>query len=266
VCATAASHLAVAYLRGLGVKEDPMSGRRWLHHATEMQDASAIYNLALLHLCRRLHTPETRHERDELRSLLRNLSSSLDPEHVYLTGLCHDFGLGIDSDKRLALSEYEKAAHWGHSHARFRLGVIHETVAGAPFLADKTAAYWYRLAARGGNLAAQNNLGLLNNAQKYVDAAHTLHSQKEPEEDWLALAAEHDDLAAMNQAFEVLGGLRSKGGISPSVDQCAQLIGKAYPMLTKASNSKLPIAQLYLALILEVGIGVPRDLKQAHSL
>ena len=269
--ATATSHLAVAHLRGLGVPEDAMSGRRWLHHATEALDASAIYNQVILYLRSRLQSADTRQERDEFRSMFRNLSGSLDPEHLYLAGLCYDFGLGIDSDKRLAVAEYEKAARRGHCNARFRLGVIHETAFGAPFLTDKGAAYWYRLAARNGNLAAQNNLGLLNNVQSKVEIAYTLHSRdhsptKEPEEDWLALASEKDEMAAMNQAFEILGGLRPKGGISPSVDHCAQIIGRAVPLLSRAAASELPAAQLFLALIHEVGVGAPRDLKQSHLL
>jgi hypothetical protein len=51
--ATATSHLAVAHLRGLGVPEDAMSGRRWLHQATEALDASAIYNQVILYLLSR---------------------------------------------------------------------------------------------------------------------------------------------------------------------------------------------------------------------
>jgi TPR repeat protein len=111
-------NLGVCYSRGYGVLRDEQLAADWFRQAAEQDNAAAQFNLGLM----------------------------------YAMG---KYGGGPDPVQ--AVEWYTKAAEQGYPPAQLNLGVSYERGVGVSQDLG-TAAYWYRLAAKGGNETARGNL------------------------------------------------------------------------------------------------------------
>lgn len=103
------------------------------------------------------------------------------PEGLCLAGICLEHGLWGQTDRRLALACYQRAADKGLAAAQVILGLHYDAGVGVPTDADAALA-WFRRAAAQGNAEGQLGVGLVllgrDSATDRAEAAH-----------WLRLAA-----------------------------------------------------------------------------
>ena len=91
---------------------------------------------------------------------LREAAETGDPKAMFEIGNRYDTGRGVESDRAVAATWYERAAEQGFAPAQYRIGSFYEKGIGVERDIAR-AKTWYQLAANQGNASAMHNLAVL---------------------------------------------------------------------------------------------------------
>eukprot|EP00808_Paulinella_micropora_P025231 g40318.t1 len=162
-------------------------------------------------------------------------------------GVCYHNGQGVQQDFKKAVEWFTKAAEAGYALAQFSLGVCYENGQGVQ-QDFKKAVEWYTKAAEAGNALAQENLG-----ECYENGQGVQQDFKKAVE-WFTKAAEAGNAPAQNN----LGECYENGqGVQ-------QDFKKAVEWYTKAAEAGDADAQNNLGECYENGQGVQQDSNKAR--
>lgn len=146
--------LALAYLRGDGVKEDPVLAARWSEAAAERGEPMAEYVLGTLY-ANGVHP-------DPIRAF-HWYSAAAAQGHVkamHNLALAYLGGSGVRKDTSAAVMWFTKAAQQGYRDSAFDLAVLFESGQGVT-QSRTTALRWYNKAAAAGDIEAAKRATLL---------------------------------------------------------------------------------------------------------
>lgn len=126
------------------------------------------------------------------------LASDGNGDALFMLGVMHENGLGLDKDLHAAATWYLRAAEAGVASAQYNIGVFYQLGKGVERDPGQ-ALHWHSRAAEQGHHRAQNNLGTM-----YYTGAGTVRDTVEAWK-WLTLAAagltgEARDIALRNIA------------------------------------------------------------------
>jgi uncharacterized protein len=159
-----------------------------------------------------------------------------------------DFKTGLAAydrgDFRTALNEWLPVAERGDANAEFNVGLLYATGKGAK-QDFRQAAAWYRKAAEQGVGAAQYNLGVM-----YANGDGVPRDVHEAVK-WLQKATD----AGIPMGREELANLYGSKGI--------ENYGKSFEAQNKSAEKGSPTAQFDVALLYDLGRGVPRNYEEA---
>jgi len=109
--------------------------------------------------CPFCRTPFPSSDEDNVERLKERMEAGDPPEAVYAIGVCYRDGLfGFPQDFVKALELWHRAAELGHAQAYCSIGCAHEYGEGVE-IDKKKAIHYYELSAMGGDAVARNNLG-----------------------------------------------------------------------------------------------------------
>lgn len=154
--------LAMALLRGEGVRKDETRGRALLTRAAEAGQPLAAYNLGLLLLSSDASTDAVKAV-----AMIRKASDADMPEAQYTLGVLLREGRGTAVDKVAAADLFTRAARFGDIPAEVELAIMRFNGDGIP-KDEAGATQGFRRAAFRGNAIAQNRLARLYAAGRGV--------------------------------------------------------------------------------------------------
>jgi TPR repeat protein/AcrR family transcriptional regulator len=145
---------ALAYLRGDGVKADPMMGAFWSGAAAQQGNADAQYILGTLY---------SEGIKPDAVQAFRWLSSAAvrgNPKAMHNLAIAFLNGVGVAKDKASAVNWFVRAANLGYRDSAFDLGTLYERGEGVA-QNSHTALSWYDNAASLGDREAARRAALL---------------------------------------------------------------------------------------------------------
>lgn len=111
--------LGLMYIRGEGVKLDPVVGLAWLRKSAGQNNINAQIHLGQL-LMRGLYVDK---DYDESAMWYQRAANAGDAEAQYMLANMFRAGLGVDKDQKQAEQLYSAAAKQGHAKAKARMGI-----------------------------------------------------------------------------------------------------------------------------------------------
>ena len=176
--------LGLAYLEGAGVRQDFRRSVFWFEKAVKMDVVAARTFLASLYL----DAPGVSRNYKRVGELLRPLSRDGDAYALAKMGLLYEEGLGIEKNLSMAVLAYRKAvnvklpgevqnleekqqvmlARKAQTEAAARLGSLYLKGLGVETDFERAARY-FRMAAKGGDMAAYIHLGRMHLIGRGVD-------------------------------------------------------------------------------------------------
>lgn len=145
---------ALAYLKGDGVRADPMIGAFWSEVAAQQGNADAQYILGTLY---------SEGIKPDAEQAFRWFSSAAvrgNPKAMHNLAIALLNGVGVAKDKASAVNWFVRAANLGYRDSAFDLGVLYERGDGVA-QNSRTALYWYDNAASLGDRQAARRAALL---------------------------------------------------------------------------------------------------------
>jgi len=148
--------LALAYLRGIGVKKDPAAAARWAEAAAEQGDAEAQY------LAGCLYRDGAGVARDAARAFtwFTKAAATGQLKAMHNLAIAYVQGAGTPRDDAAGAAWFARAAAGGYVDSAFDLAVLYEKGQGVAQDA-REALRWYRIAASGGDGEAATRARLL---------------------------------------------------------------------------------------------------------
>jgi TPR repeat protein len=189
-----------------------------------------------------------------------------DPAAQYKLGLMYGSGNGIEKNLTAAAKWYRRAADQGHAKAQAMLGVLFNTGQGVP-QSHIEAIKWWRRAAKQGDLDARFNLGMAywkgEGVTQDFDKATALFRSMAPAGSSYArsVLGTRSVPPAANTRTRPQPQTRSTRLTNPSSSMTGEADFDAYLSAAQAGDAN---AQSQVGYMYAVGLGVERDLVQAH--
>jgi TPR repeat protein len=160
----AQTKLALAYLRGQGVKSDAIAALRWSTAAAKAGDPVAQYLLGALYQQGDKFKPEPA----LAFTWFASAAAKGNLKAMHNLAIAYAQGLGTDKDEAKAAQWFTRAAERGYVDSQFDLAVLYERGTGVQ--QDlKQALKWYAIAALSGDAPSKERAEVLRGQLKAVD-------------------------------------------------------------------------------------------------
>lgn len=276
--------LGLCYYYGRGEKADPARGLVWIKKAANASVPSAQYFMG--YACEE-GLPGVSKSAEEAAKWYHKAGMNQYKDAYYKLGVCYDEGLGVERNPNEAeryfmaaakasddvyknnpndpmiglkvLTAYlEKDANSGDPHAQLRYGNVLYYGIDRP-QDQRQGIEWIRKAAAQGLVPAQAKLGnylhygqLLPTMQQIEDLLNAETVDSQAVKLWGEAAREGDILSEMNTAFYNLRQYDGDNGMAP-------VIRENVALLKKAADKGQPLAQYYVGLCYNAGIGTAEN-------